>query len=144
VQFVIHHLGTGQQKTADSVWSQNDNRDSVAVLIVGGEGVVLSSVSVELVVALRAEGDADINSSLPSDTIPWKALTNVPVDSLPLVQTARLLFYIQPSQLQEEIGRNRRSIVQSVEVGSWVEAVRVRISWPPAHERSRWLELLWD
>jgi len=144
LQFVIRHLEAGQKETVDSVWSQNDNRDSVAVVIVGGEGMVLSSVNVELGVAERAEGDAYINASLPSHAIPWKVLTNVAVDTLPLLQAARVLFYIRPSQLQEEIGRNRKFVVDSVEVGLWVESVKVRISWPPAHERSWSLGLLWD
>ena len=108
IQFRITPLDLAAGDTArnHSVWSQNDYRDSVQILISGADGTVLPHVVVHLVLKESVEGDGRGTGAAPV-TVPWRTITALSVDSLPETLYGRLLLTIRPSVLwQGATGRS--------------------------------------
>jgi len=140
VRFVIHRLAPDSGRTLsahDSVWSQNDDRDSVLVLVSGADGVVLSLVSIHVVAGERFEGDALRNTTaVEQPPVPVTMLRNVLTDSLPLIDGARIVWRFRPSELQDQISKRGSDL--------WLNSMIVRIQPVSGPVIQRSLEFLWD
>ena len=118
-------------------WSQNDSADSVAVVLVGLDGMVVPSVVLELRAEEQLEGDATPTGRVKPKTIPWRTLTNVSVDSLPRSSDGRLLVAIRPSELWRRIKETLGDVY-------YVTALDVRLKLADGREVAQSLDLLWD
>ena len=135
VQFAIVSLDGDSTSALDSVWSQNDDVDSVDVLISDAGGLVISSVDVNLVIEHRSEGDAVQRAAAAPEVISWVTLRNVAVDSLLGESRGRRLLTLRPSALQKHVAARGADL--------WVVSVNMSILLP-SRPVTRSLELLWD
>lgn len=135
IEFAIRSLDGDSTQPSDSVWSQNDNRDSVGIVISDGKGLTLSTVSIELLTERSVEGDPVRPPPADPRVVTWKTFTNVTVDSLPGVSRGRQLLTLRPSVMQQE--------VHDQSSDRWIRSIRVQIQFDGA-EVARSFDLLWD
>ena len=135
IAFAIRSLDGDSDLPADSAWSQNDDRDSVDIVIYGGKGLTLSTASVELLTERSVDGDPVKPPPTDPTLVTWKRFLNVRVDSLPAASQGRQLLTLRPSEIQKH--------VHDESSDRWIRSIRVRIEFGGT-EVARSLDLLWD
>ena len=139
VQFwIIPRVGSADPATQrfDSIWSQNQEVDSIAILLTGADGMKLPLAVLELIADSSVEGDGYM--AYPTTrTLVWHSLRDVVVDSLEPIHGSRRLLDIRPSLLwdrvQADVGKHFRP-----------SALRVRLEFGGGGTFTRTLEFLWD
>ena len=135
IEFAISLLAEDSSQTLDSVWSQNDAADTVWILISGANGLILSSVSIDLIAEHQAEGDPIHPPAPAPQVISWATFKDVRVDSLPAESRGRLLVAVRPSALQEQ--------AQTQAGDLWATTINVRVQLGSI-VLTRSIDLLWD
>jgi hypothetical protein len=140
IRFVIYDLDPDSGRTSsgqDSVWSQNDDRDSVLVLVSGADETLLAVVSIDVVAGERFEGDALRNATaVEQPPVPVTVLRNLSTDSLPGMDGARIVWRFRPSDLQSQISKRGKDL--------WLTSMIVRVQPTSGRGAQRSLEFLWD
>jgi hypothetical protein len=100
IAFYIRDLENqnGHATRPESVWSQNDNMDSITIVISGPPTMVLRDVAIDLVGGPATEGDAVVVDKTRQE-VRWRSFKDVVVDSLHDTFGGKQLLRIQPSVL---------------------------------------------
>lgn len=102
IVFVTYPLvPKGPAKGVRSVeWSQNDDADSVGVVIDAAPGSAIDTMIIELLGRERSGGDARSDAVRPLlPTMLWRQVVSVTVDTLPSTSDGHRIILLQPSEL---------------------------------------------
>ncbi len=115
----------------DTIWSQNDNRDSVAVVIDASSA--LREVSLDLVGQFMVEGDGNLPPNPPAaPVIRWSSLAPSDIGS-----SDQFIQWLRPSVLH-------RSYQMAAGSQMWITSLRVRVVTGDGRQIIRDLVMLWD
>jgi hypothetical protein len=118
VRFVVHSLIGDATGRTDSVWSGNDDMDSVEIILEGMPPRVQASATIELELATRpGEPGADRPPSSVR-TVQLKAMKLSSIDSLPRTNHGWLLFVVKPSTLHDSVEGHfgKEEVIEAVRV----------------------------
>jgi hypothetical protein len=140
IEFYVRRLvandGMAGPRSA-SVWSQNDDVDSITVVIAEGLGMVVREAGIDLVGRLAVEGDARIDSQLVPRVVRWLTLTQIKLDSLPSVPGGKRLLAVRPSELWDQYKMRAGGSMA-------VDSVHVTVDLMGGPRIAGGLSLLWD
>jgi len=138
VSFLTRRLagdGPEQLERTDTIWSQNDDVDSVVAVLVTDNAALLEGVTVDLIG--RPGFEADGPEELPSTTVKWLSLSNIRIDSLISLRSGSRLVSLRPSALQERF--------EAISGGGMLlDTVRVTVRVSGHRATIANLMLLWD
>ena len=105
------------RERADTLWSPNDDRDSIQVELIGGRGAPFVDFRVEALIEPKFQGD-DPPTPTPKGVrwVSWKELKRIHLDSLPRLGSGHLLFLLRPSKVvaDKEIAKNVSEVVGGI------------------------------
>lgn len=111
------------RERADTVWSPNDDRDSIQVVLIGGSNRSHVDIKVEVLIEPQSQGEDPPRAGRGARAVTWKTIKDVRLDSLSHVGDGHLLLLVVPSTVKadrtiamdasEEVGGIRVSVISS-------------------------------
>jgi hypothetical protein len=124
------------RERADTLWSPNDDRDSVQVALTGVSDSAHVSIRVEALIEPQSQGeDPPVRTTRGRRAVTWKTVKNIRLDSLTRLGEGHLLLLLQPSGLKAD-----RTIPMNA--GEEVGGIRVNVVLSDGHTTSATLSFL--
>jgi hypothetical protein len=90
------------RERTDTVWSPNDDRDSIQVVLIGGSNRSHVDIKVEVLIEPQSQGEDPPRAGKGLRAVNWKTIKDVRIDSLSYVGDGHLLLLVVPSTVKAD------------------------------------------